>query len=63
MKKQFFVLKKGNKFYDVNDTFKSPAGRNNDTFQFDSEDAALDKAEALGIHLDDIEVKSFSKRD
>ena len=63
MKKQFFALKKVNKFYDVNDTFKSPAGRNKDTFQFDSEDAALDKAEALGIHLDDIEVKSFSKRD
>lgn len=61
--KQFFVLKKGNKFYDVNDTFKSPAGTDKDTFRFDSEDAALDKAEAKGIHLDDIEVKSFSKRD
>lgn len=55
-KVEVFALSKGNQFLDKSDAFKSPALFHANTVDFPSEDAALDKAEALGLHLDTIRV-------
>ena len=46
---QHFVLRKGNQFFDKDGKFKAPA--------------ALDQAEALGLHLDTIRVMPVRKAD
>lgn len=51
-----YALSKGNQFLDKDDLFKSPALFHANTMLFDSEDLALDKAEALGLHLDTVKV-------
>ncbi len=56
MKVEKYALKKGNQFLNAADLFKSPALYHADTVQFATEDAALDKAVALGLHLDSIDV-------
>lgn len=56
MKVEKFALKAGNRFLNAADLFRSPALYHGDTVRFDTEDAALDKAVALGLHLDDIDV-------
>jgi len=58
-----YALKKGNQFLNGADAFKSPALYHKDTVQFDTEDAALDKAVALGLHLDTIDVLSLQVRE
>ncbi len=56
MKVEKYALKKGNQFLNGADLFKSPALYHADTVRFDTKDAALDKAVALGLHLDSIDV-------
>jgi len=58
-----YALKKGNQFLNGADAFKSPALYHKDTVQFDTEDAALDKAVALGLHLDTIDVLALQVRE
>jgi hypothetical protein len=53
---QHYVLRKDNQFFDKNGEFKAPAARHESAVQFATEDAALDQAEALGLHLDTIRV-------
>lgn len=60
---QHFVLRKDNQFFDKDGKFKAPAARHPDVMQFATEDAALDQAEALGLHLDKIRVMSVRKAD
>ena len=55
-----FALRQGTKFLSVNDEFKVKTTSDKETATFDSEDAALDKAEALGIDLDRIKVIDIS---
>ena len=55
-KVELFALAKGNQFLDKSDAFKSPALYHANTVNFDTENAALDKAESLGLHLDTIRV-------
>ena len=43
--------------------FKAPAARHESAVQFATEDAALDQAEALGLHLDTIRVMTVRKAD
>ena len=56
MKETKYALKKGNQFLNASDLFKSPALYHKDTVRFDTEEAALDKAVVLGLHLDTIDV-------
>jgi hypothetical protein len=56
VKETKYALKKGNQFLNASDAFKSPALYHKDTVRFDTEEAALDKAVALGLHLDTIDV-------
>jgi hypothetical protein len=56
VKETKYALKKGNQFLNASDAFKSPALYHKDTVRFDTEAAALDKAVALGLHLDTIDV-------
>ena len=56
MKAEKFALRKGNLFLNGSDEFKSPALFHKDTVRFDTEEAALDKAVALGLDLDAIKV-------
>jgi hypothetical protein len=53
---QHFVLRKDNQFFDKDGKFKAPAARHESAVRFATEDAALDQAEALGLHLDRIKV-------
>ncbi len=59
--KQFFLLK-SNKFLDLNDQFKAIGMSDRSLQPFETKDAALDKAEALGLDLDSISVISGRKR-
>ena len=63
MKETKYALKKGNQFLNASDLFKSPALYHKDTVRFDTEEAALDKAVALGLHLDTIRVMVVRKKD
>jgi hypothetical protein len=63
VKVEKFALRKGNRFLNAADAFKSPALYHKDTVRFDTEDAALDKAVALGMHLDDIGVMRLQVRE
>ena len=63
MKITKYALKKGNQFLNDTDAFKSPALYHKDTVRFDTEDAALDKAVALGLHLDSIDVMHLKIRE
>lgn len=56
MKNEKFAVRKGNLFLNGLDEFKSPALFHKDTVRFDTEEAALDKAVALGLDLDAIKV-------
>lgn len=56
MKVEKFAVRKGNQFLNSADVFKSPALYHKDTVRFDTEDAALDKAVALGLNLDQVKV-------
>lgn len=56
MRVEKFALRQGNQFLTAADEFKSPALYHADTVRFDTEDAALDKGTALGLHLDRIKV-------
>jgi hypothetical protein len=58
-----YALKKGNQFLNAADAFKAPALYHKDTVQFPTEDAALDQAEALGLHLDSIKVMRVQVRE
>ena len=58
---QYFVLRKDNQFFDKNGKFKAPAARHESAVQFATEDAALDQAEALGLHLDLVKVSRVSR--
>jgi hypothetical protein len=49
-------IQKGNRYLCADDTFSSRSRNCETTALFDSEDAALDKAEALGLDLDRIHV-------
>jgi hypothetical protein len=51
-----FYLQKGNRYLATGDTFTAPTMGDEKAVAFDSEDAALDKAEALGLDLDRIYV-------
>lgn len=62
MKVEKFALRKGNLFLNSSDEFKSPALYHKDTVRFDTEDAALDKAVTLGLHLDSIGVMRLRVR-
>ncbi len=62
MKATKYALRKGNQFLNASDSFKSPALYHKDTVRFDTEDAALDKAVALGLHLDSIDVMGLQVR-
>ncbi len=44
------------------DEFKSPALYHKDTVRFDTEEAALDKAVALGLNLDNLKVHRLKFR-
>jgi len=59
-----YFLQKGNRFLAQGDVFTAPAMGDEKAIQFDTEDAALDKAEALGLDLDLIYVnkRSVSKQ-
>lgn len=59
MKAEKFAIRKGNLFLNASDEFKSPALYHKDTVRFDTEDAALDKAVALGLDLDSLKVHHF----
>ena len=59
MKAEKFAIRKGNLFLNASDEFKSPAMYHKDTVRFDTEDAALDKAVALGLNLDSLKVHRF----
>jgi hypothetical protein len=63
VKETKYALKKGNQFLNAADAFKSPALYHKDTVRFDTEDAALDKAVALGLHLDTIDVLKLQVRE
>ncbi len=63
MKATKYALRKGNQFLNASDSFKSPALYHKDTVRFDTEDAALDKAVALGLHLDSIDVMGLQVRE
>lgn len=63
MKSTKYALRKGNQFLNAADEFKSPALYHKDTVRFDTEDAALDKAVALGLHLDTIDVMGLQVRE
>ncbi|NBR00775.1 MAG: hypothetical protein EBT79_07460 [Actinobacteria bacterium] len=63
MKSTKYALRKGNQFLNTADEFKSPALYHKDTVRFDTEDAALDKAVALGLHLDTIDVMGLQVRE
>lgn len=56
MKTEKFALRRGNQFLTAADEFKAPALYHADTVRFDTDEAALDKAVALGLHLDQIKV-------
>ena len=58
--KQFF-LQKGNRFFD-GEGFGAPSLHFSTAVVFATEDAALDKAEELGLHLDSIKVVATKKR-
>ncbi len=58
-----YFLQKRNLFLDKTDTFKAPALRHPDAKPFDTEAAALDKAEAMGLNLDSIYVVKAKKRE
>lgn len=59
MKNEKFAVRKGNLFLNGLDEFKSPALFHKDTARFDTKDAALDKAVALGLDLDNLKVHSL----
>ncbi len=63
MKTTKYALRKGNQFLNGADAFKAPALYHKDTVRFDTEDAALDKAVALGLHLDTIDVMQLQVRE
>ena len=58
-----FYLRKGNKYITESDTFTAPAFGHESAKAFDTEDAALDKAEALGIDLDRVTVVEAKVRE
>jgi hypothetical protein len=51
-----------NKFFDTNGEFKAITTLAEQTVLFDSIDAALDKAEELGLSLERVDVKSCRPR-
>jgi len=51
-----YYLQKGNQFITAANVFTAPSMGHKSALSFDSEDAALNKAEELGLHLDDINV-------
>lgn len=55
-----YLLRSQHAFLDKNDKFSLPMSRNEKIAVFESEDAALDKAEALGVALDDVRI--FARR-
>jgi hypothetical protein len=57
-----FFLQKGNKFLDKSDAFLAPAMGHEFAQPFDTEDAALDKAEAMGLDLDAVDVRASKKQ-
>lgn len=57
-----FFLQKSNKFFDKSGAFKAPAFGHESAFEFATQDAALDKAEELGLDLDDVQVIKAKKR-
>lgn len=56
---EFFIMGKNNKFLDPQDAFTLPNHRG--SVAFDTQDAALDKAEALGVHLDNVDIIRLRK--
>lgn len=58
-----YYLQRDNKFLTAVDTFSAKTMGDETAVQFDSEDAALDKAVALGIHLDKINVRKRKQRE
>lgn len=58
-----FFLQKGNKFLDKNDAFKAGGFSEESAQPFATEDAALDKAESLGLDLDDVYVVKSKVKD
>lgn len=57
-----YFLQKDNKFLDAADAFTAPAMNHKDAKPFTSEKDALDKAEAMGLDLDRIEVLRAKKK-
>lgn len=57
-----FFLRKDNKFLNKSDVFAAPAFGHESAQPFDTEDAALDKAEAMGLDLDAVSVKAAKKK-
>lgn len=51
-----YFLQKGNKFLAKNDKFDAPGFGHKDAQPFSTEALALDKAEAMGLDLDDVYV-------
>lgn len=51
-----YFLQKGNKFLDTSDAFKAGGFGRDNAQSFDTKDAALDKAESMGIDLDEVYV-------
>lgn len=58
-----FFLQKGNKFLDKADAFKARGFDQESTQSFPSQDAALDKAESLGLDLDEVYVVKSKVRE
>ena len=58
-----YFLQKNNQFLNKSDAFKAPALRHPDAKPFESEAAALDKAEAMGLDLDSIYVVKAKKKE
>lgn len=58
-----YFLQKDNKFLDQTDAFKVGAFREPEAKSFETEAAALDKAEALGLNLDRIRVVKAKKKE
>lgn len=63
MRVQSYGLSKGNKFFSVTEDFTSPALYHPSTMRFASEEAALDKAVALGVHLDRVNTHKIYTRE
>ncbi len=57
-----FAIMKRNHFLNKDNEFSSPSLYHTSTEYFISEDEALDKAESLGINLDDIDIIEVTKK-